>query len=35
MTGENFQTTTIEEISTVEVCDSCGTGLSDIEPSAR
>ena len=35
MTGENFQTTTIEEVSTVEVCDSCGTDLSDIEPSAR
>ena len=34
MTGENFQTTTVEEISTVEVCDSCGTDLSDIEPSA-
>ena len=35
MTGENFQTTTIEEISTVEVSDSCGTDLSGIEPSAR
>ena len=35
MTGENFETTTFEEISTVEVCDSCGTDLSDIEPSAR
>ena len=35
MTSENFQTTTIEEVSTVEVCDSCGTDLSDIEPSAR
>ena len=35
MTGENFQTTTIEEVSTVEVCDSCGTDLSDIEASAR
>ena len=35
MTGENFQTTTIEEVSTVEVCDICGTDLSDIEPSAR
>ena len=35
MTGENFETTTVEEISTVEVCDSCGTDLSDIEPSAR
>ena len=27
--------TTVEEISTVGVCDSCGTDLSDIEPSAR
>ena len=35
MTSENFQTTTIEEVSTVKVCDSCGTDLSDIEPSAR
>ena len=35
MTGENFETTTVEEISTVEVCDSCGTDLSDIEPFAR
>ena len=35
MTGENFKTITVEEISTVEVCDSCGTDLSDIEPSAR
>ena len=35
MTGENFETTTVEEVSTVEVCDSCGTDLSDIEPSAR
>ena len=35
MTGENFETTTVEEIFTVEVCDSCGTDLSDIEPSAR
>ena len=35
MTGENFQTTTVDEISTVEVCDSCGTDLSDIELSAR
>ena len=35
MTGENFETVTVEEISTVEVCDSCGTDLSDIEPSAR
>ena len=24
-----------QEISTVEACDSCGTDLSDIEPSAR
>ena len=29
MTGENFETVT------VEACDSCGTDLSDIEPSAR
>ena len=35
MTSENFETTTVEEISTVEVCDSCGTDLSDIEPWAR
>ena len=35
MTGENFKTITVEEISTVEVCDSCGTDLSDIDPSAR
>ena len=35
MTGENFETTTVEEVSTVEVCDSCGTDLSDIESSAR
>ena len=35
MTGENFETTTVEEISTVGVCDSCGTDLSDIELSAR
>ena len=34
MTGENFETTTVEEVSTVEVCDSCGTDLSDVEPSA-
>ena len=35
ITGENFETVTVEEISTVEACDSCGTDLSDIEPSAR
>ena len=35
MTGENFKTITVEEISTVEVCDSCGAELSDIGPSAR
>ena len=35
MTGENFQKTTVEKISTVETCDSCGTDLSDNEPSAR
>ena len=35
MTGKNFETTTVEEISTVEACDSCGTDLSDIDPSAR
>ena len=35
MTGGNFQTTTVEEISIVEVCDSCGTDLSDIELSAH
>ena len=32
MTNENFETTTVEEVSTVEVCDSCGTDLSDVEP---
>ena len=31
----NFETTTVEEVSTVEVCDSCGTDLSDVEPCAR
>ena len=35
MTGENLQKTTVEEVSTVEVCDSCGGDLSDVEPSAR
>ena len=35
MTGENLQKTTVEEVSAVEVCNSCGTDLSDIEPSAR
>ena len=35
MTDENFQTTTIEEVATVEVCDSCGTDLSVIELSTR
>ena len=35
MTGENFRKITVEKISTVETCDSCGTDLSDIEPSAR
>ena len=35
MTSENFETTTVEEVSTVEVCDSCGTDLSDVEPCAR
>ena len=34
-TGENFETVTVEEISTVEVCDSCGSDLSDVDPSAR
>ena len=34
ITGENFQATTVQEISTVEVCDNCGIDLSDIEPSA-
>ena len=28
MTGENFETVTVEEISTVEACDSCGADLS-------
>ena len=35
MTGENFQKTTVEKISTFETCRSCGIDLSDIEPSAR
>ena len=35
MTGESFETTTVEEISTVETCDSCGTELPDIEASVR
>ena len=35
MTGEKFQTTSVEEISTVEACDSCGVDLSVIELSAR
>ena len=35
MTDENFETVTVEEISTVEVCDSCGSDLSDVDPSAR
>ena len=35
MTGENFETVTVEKIFTVETCDSCGIDLSDIEPSAR
>ena len=35
MTGENFETVTVAEFSTVEACDSCRTDLSDIEPSAR
>ena len=35
MTGENFETVTVAEFSTVEACDSCGTDLSDIEPSIR
>ena len=28
MTVENFEMTTVEEVSTIEVCDSCGTDLS-------
>ena len=35
MAGENFKTITVAEISTVEVCDSCGADLSDIKTSAR
>ena len=35
MTSENLQKTTVEEVSTVEICNSCGIDLSDIEPSAR
>ena len=34
ITGGNFQTTTVAEISIVEVCDSCCADRSDIEPSA-
>ena len=34
-TGKNFETVTVEEISTVEVCDSCDSDLSDVDPSAR
>ena len=29
MTGENVETVTVEEISAVEACDSCGTDLSE------
>ena len=35
ITGSNFKKVTVEETSTVETCDSCGTDLSDIEPSAH
>ena len=34
MTGENLRKVTVEETSTVEVCDTCGADLSGIEPSA-
>ena len=35
MTGESLQINTVEEVSTVEICNSCGGGLLGIEPSAR
>ncbi len=35
MTGENLRKVTVGETSTVQVCDSCGADLSDVEPSAR
>ena len=35
MTSGNLQKTTVEEVSTVEICNSCGIDLSDIEPSTR
>ena len=34
-TGGNFKTVTVEEVSTVETCNSCGIDLSDVDPSAR
>ena len=33
--GGNFKTVTVEEVSTVETCNSCGIDLSDVDPSAR
>ena len=35
MTRENLQKITVEKVSTVEVCNSCGGDHSDIEPSVR
>ena len=34
-TSENFETVTVEEVSTVETCGNCGNDLSDVEPTAR
>ena len=34
-TGGNFKTVTVEEVSAVETCNSCGIDLSDVDPSAR
>ena len=35
MTREDLQKITVEKVSTVEVCNSCGGDHSDIEPSVR
>ena len=34
-TSENFETVTVEEVSTVKTCGNCGNDLSDVEPTAR
>ena len=34
-TSENFETVTVEEVSTVETCGNCGNDLSDVEPTVR